>query len=78
MRMRINSKGQVTIPAKIRKDLGLMPGCEVSLDIDIDRLIRQKARSGSGSKGKELVERMRGRATTGLTTDEIMALTRGE
>ena len=28
--------------------------------------------------GEALVQRMRGRATAGLSTDEIMALTRGE
>jgi hypothetical protein len=30
------------------------------------------------NKGRKLVDRMRGRATVRLTTDEIMALTRGE
>gem|GEM_PF-3604076 len=31
-----------------------------------------------GSKGDRIVEHLRGRATVGMTTDEIMALTRGE
>jgi predicted DNA-binding protein len=30
------------------------------------------------SRGKRIVERLRGSGTSGLTTDEIMALTRGE
>ena len=75
--MRITSKGQVTIPIEIRQRLGLLPDCEVEWDVrgDFARL-RRAPRSESG-RGKRLIEHMRGRATSGLTTDEIMALTRG-
>ena len=34
--------------------------------------------AGETSKGEKLIEAMRGRATVRMTTDEIMALTRGE
>ena len=73
--MRITSKGQVTIPIELREETGLLPGTEVdfSRDGDAVRLTRAKHAHGRGSG---IVERLRGRATTGLSTEEIMALTR--
>ncbi|MDQ3709068.1 MAG: AbrB/MazE/SpoVT family DNA-binding domain-containing protein [Actinomycetota bacterium] len=73
--MRVTSKGQVTIPQEVRRRLGIEPGSEVDFQIDNDivRLVRRPAGSGAA-----LVSRMRGRGRTSMTTDEIMALTRGE
>jgi AbrB family looped-hinge helix DNA binding protein len=72
--MRLTTKGQVTIPLEIRTRLGLMPNSEVEFDIVGDSVrIRKAARQ---QRGRDLVARMRGRATTGLTTAQIMALTR--
>ena len=73
--MRLTSKGQVTIPIAIRERLGLRPGTEVEFGIEDDSVMIRKSRDGRG-RGRQLVERMRGRATAALTTDEIMALTR--
>lgn len=75
--MRITTKGQVTIPVDIRERLGLLPNTEVEFVLDGDAVRLRKA-EGAGRRGKRLVEHMRGRATSGMTTDEIMALTRGE
>jgi AbrB family looped-hinge helix DNA binding protein len=74
--MRLTSKGQVTIPQEIRERLGLLPHTEVEFEIDGDAVRVRKARGGS-RRGRELVARMRGRADTRLTTDDILALTRG-
>ncbi len=73
--MRVTSKGQVTIPRAVRERLGIEPGGEVNFEIDDRgaRLVR-----GRTSGGRELVERMLGRGTVAMSTDEIMALTRGE
>ena len=71
----VTSKGQVTIPKPVRDRLGIQPGSKVDFEVaDDGRAFLRKA-------GKRLVkpsrfERMRGTATSGLTTDEIMALTR--
>ncbi len=73
--MRLTSKGQVTIPIAIRERLGLRPGTEVEFGIADDTVTIRRSRDGRGC-GRQLVERMRGRATAALTTDEIMALTR--
>jgi AbrB family looped-hinge helix DNA binding protein len=74
--MRITSKGQVTIPLEIRKKLGLHPETEVSFEVSGSAVRIRKVRGGV-SRGNRLVSRMRGRATSGMTTDEILALTRG-
>jgi AbrB family looped-hinge helix DNA binding protein len=75
--MRITSKGQVTIPQEIREKLGLLPHTEVMFEIDGTAVrIRRVGERGSG-RGRRLTERMRGRAAVKMSTDEIMALTRG-
>jgi AbrB family looped-hinge helix DNA binding protein len=73
--MRLTTKGQVTIPLDIRERLGLLPYTEVEFEIDGDAVKIRKAKRGAG-RGRDLVSRMRGRATTRLSTDEILALTR--
>lgn len=73
--MRLTSKGQVTIPIAIRERLGLRPGTVVEFGIEDNAVTIRKATNGAG-RGRQLVERLRGRATATLTTDEIMALTR--
>lgn len=75
--MRITSKGQVTIPQHIRERLGLLPGAEVEFEIDGDEVRLRKSAEGM-TRGQRLVEHMRGRGSIQMTTDEIMALTRGE
>ena len=77
--MRITSKGQVTIPMDIREKLGLLPNTEVEFEIDRDAVRVKKAASPHQrlSRGRALIEHMRGRGTRRLTTDEIMRLTRG-
>ncbi len=73
--MRVTSKGQVTIPQKVREQLGITPGSEVDFQLDEQgaRLVRV-----SPDEGAALAAAMRGRATVAMSTDEIMALTRGD
>ena len=73
--MRLTSKGQVTIPQEIRERLGLLPQTEVEFEIDGDAVKIRPARR-STSRGDALIARIRGVAPGGLTTDQIMALTR--
>lgn len=75
--MRVTSKGQVTIPRNIRQRLGISPQSEVEFVIEGNAVILRTV-AGTASRGKKLVETLRGRATARMTTDEIMALTRGE
>jgi AbrB family looped-hinge helix DNA binding protein len=70
---KVTTKGQVTIPQEIRDRLGIHPGSTVVFDVDGDVVTVRKA----SGRGAAIVARMRGTATAGLTTDEIMAMTRG-
>ncbi len=76
--MRITSKGQVTIPVEIRERLGLLPNSEVDFEVEGNavRIRRARGRRPRG-RGRSIVAHLRGKATIGMTTDEIMALTRG-
>jgi AbrB family looped-hinge helix DNA binding protein len=77
--MRITSKGQVTIPQAIREQAGLMPHTEVQFDFDGKTVqIRPVRLKGAGTRGARIAERLIGRGDGTMTTDEIMALTRGE
>jgi AbrB family looped-hinge helix DNA binding protein len=74
--MRITSKGQVTIPMEIREKMGLLPDTEVEFQIDGNTVCLKK--SGAQSRrSRNLISRLRGKGTVRMTTDEIMALTRG-
>jgi AbrB family looped-hinge helix DNA binding protein len=75
--MRINSKGQVTIPVEIREKAGLLPSTEVEFVFKrgVVRLVKVQ---GRGGRGAEVLRRLRGSGTVKMSTDEIMALTRGE
>ena len=76
--MRITSKGQVTIPQDIRERAGLLPHTEVEFIYDGKTVqIVRADRKKKTSRGARLVEHMRGRGTIKLTTDQIMAMTRG-
>ena len=76
--MRITSKGQVTIPLHIREALGLHANSEVEFSIDGNAVrIVKRRESGVRSRGRTLIEHMRGRGTGRMTTDDIMRLTRG-
>ena len=74
--MRITSKGQVTIPQSIRERYGLLPDTEVDF-LEADGQVTLVPRSSANDRGDRAIARLRGSATAGMTTDEILALTRG-
>ena len=73
--MRITEKGQVTIPIAIRERFGLLPHTEVELVVREGEVVLRKVEGGSG-RGQSIVEHLRGRATAGMGTEEILAHTR--
>ena len=77
--MRITSKGQVTIPVAIREKAGLLPHTEVAFELDGEsvRIVKASAPGGE-SRGQRIVGRMWRRAPGRMSTDEIMALMRGD
>jgi AbrB family looped-hinge helix DNA binding protein len=78
--MKITTKGQVTIPVEIREKLGLFPNSEVEFEVmgQTVRIRKVRRAEGRGRRGKSIVERLRGRGSVRMTTDEILALTRGD
>ena len=79
--MRMTSKGQVTVPLHIRERAGLVPSSEVEFEIDDEGVVRLR-RKGDAEQPRnaaleKAIDQMRGSATAGLSTEEIMALTRG-
>jgi AbrB family looped-hinge helix DNA binding protein len=80
--MRITSKGQITIPESIRRASGLLPGTEAEFVTDERGVYLRPARARRpGQRERQLaasLKRLRGSATIAMTTEEIMALTRGE
>jgi AbrB family looped-hinge helix DNA binding protein len=74
--MRITSKGQVTIPQEIREQLGLLPETDVEFKVKGNVVQIVKADSSS-SRGSRVIRGLRGTAIKGMSTDEIMKLTRG-
>jgi AbrB family looped-hinge helix DNA binding protein len=76
MSVRVTSKGQVTIPKRVREHLGVKPGSMVDFEVGADGRVTVVRRGGRPPKSR--FARLRGSAPFKMTTDEIMALTRGE
>jgi antitoxin PrlF len=76
MPVTVTTKGQVTIPKPVRDRLGIKPGNAVEFQLAPDGNVVLVKRGASRRHSR--FEALRGRAGKGLTTDEIMALTRGE
>jgi AbrB family looped-hinge helix DNA binding protein len=76
--MRITSKGQVTIPQRIREQAGLLPETEVGFEIVRGRVILTPL-GKPASRGQRAVAPLRGSLRhLKRGTDQLMALTRGE
>lgn len=75
--MKITTKGQVTIPIEVRERLGLLPNTEVEFVVEDGCAVLRKVRLG-GRRGAKVVAHLRGRGTVPLTTEAILAMTRGE
>jgi len=81
--MRITTKGQVTIPIRIREQAGLLPNTEVEFAYEGAgnvRLFRaSKKKRKNPTRGELIVKHLRAHpGDIKMTTDEIMKLTRGE
>jgi hypothetical protein len=55
--------------------VGILPDTDVEFAVRGNTVILKKI-ARKGRRGARLIQSMRGRATSGLTTDQIMALTR--
>jgi antitoxin PrlF len=77
MATNVTSKGQVTVPKKVRDYLGLKPGARVTFErLENGEVVLRAARQSTKPRPSRFAK-LRGRATVRMTTDEILALTRG-
>lgn len=77
---RMTKKGQITIPKRMRDYLGLKPGSEVQFRYTGEGTIVLNVKEGKSEKRERLektLAALAGNAGPGMTTDEVMALTRG-
>ena len=78
--MRITSKGQVTISQDIRDLAGFQPGTDVDFVMGADGVVRVVAAGAAPDRRSADMARaisgLRGSGTTGLSSAEILALTR--
>lgn len=83
--MRVTTKGQVTIPKHVRDQLGIGPGSEITFELEGDLAYLRKTDTGISDeerrerfeKAMQELRKMVGTGTSGMTTDEIMDMTRG-
>jgi len=71
----MTSKGQVTIPKRIRDYLGLKPGKQVEFERTGAGTITLKAADETQRRSRFAT--LRGTLRPGMTADELMRLTRG-
>ena len=73
----LTSKGQVTIPKKVRDALHLGPGSAVEFTVNDagEIVLRKSGRKPAGKRDR--FEAARGKAQIKWRTDELMALLRG-
>ena len=74
----VTTKGQVTIPKKIRDAFKLLPGSAVEFVVNrAGEVVLHKPSARPGRK-PDRFEAMRGKADVKWRTDDLMALLRGE
>ncbi|MFU8893207.1 MAG: AbrB/MazE/SpoVT family DNA-binding domain-containing protein [Luteolibacter sp.] len=78
--MKVTIKGQVTIPLALRERFNLQPGTEVEFIPGKQALeIKPRDPVGTPSKAFDLwLSKAAGSAKAGVTTDQHLAITRGE
>lgn len=78
--MRVTSKGQVTIPIEVRRELGIEPGSEVNFvkDGKTIRLVASNVKKFDTEAFRRTLDRLKGSIDLGgMTTDEYMLWLRG-
>ena len=79
--MRMRKDGEITIPPAIREQLGLCEGSDLDVEVEggcIKLRLAEVTEEERTGPGWELVRHLAGRGSVPWTTDELMALTRGE
>ena len=75
--MRITTKGQVTIPQRLRRKFGLLPNTEVTFE-EADGCVLLRPVLSKRALIEERLREARGVAAGDVSTDDVMRLTRGD
>ena len=75
--MRITTKGQVTIPQRLRAKFGLLPHTDVTFE-EADGCVVIRPVVSKRTLVETRLRETRGVAAAGATTDAVMRLTRGD
>ena len=75
--MKISERGQITIPKKMREKYGLLPDSNVIVE-PADGGVLVRPVNSRREQVEQWLANLRGSANGGMSTDEIMRLTRGE
>ncbi|MEI9887010.1 MAG: AbrB/MazE/SpoVT family DNA-binding domain-containing protein [Rhizomicrobium sp.] len=79
MATNITSKGQVTLPKRVRDAMGVKPGTPVDIEYRDGCAVIRPARKIAKSKVRTSFEKVRGTMDLdGMTTDEYMKWLRGD
>jgi len=73
----LTSKGQVTIPKKVRDALKLSPGSAVEFTVNESGEVIVRRSDGKVLQKRDRFDAVRGKAQIRWQTDELMALLRG-
>ena len=75
--MKITTKGQVTIPRRLRLKFGLLPHTNVIFE-EADGCVVIRPAASKQALIDERLREARGAARDGIVTDDVMRMTRGE
>jgi AbrB family looped-hinge helix DNA binding protein len=76
MPTKVTSNGRITVPKRVRDYLGIEPGTEVAFRRTTDgSIVIERA---DGTRPLSRFEKLRGTAGPGPSSDEIMAMLRGD
>ena len=78
MAHQVTTKGQVTIPKRVREHLGIKPGSGVEFQVGAGGEVVLRKAGAQSRRRRSRFAAVRGSATSGMSTEEILALTRGE
>lgn len=74
----VTSKGQVTLPKRVREAAGIKPGDRVDVRATASGGVYIEKPGASGSYRKRLMALAKRRLVRGITTDEYMKIIRGD
>ncbi len=75
--MKMNQKGQVTIPQDLRKRFGMTRDTEIVFEAVPEGLLLRTENKGRAGRLRRGIAKARGCADAELTTEAVMELTRG-